>query len=312
MIVTVTPNTTLDLTLFVDGFQKDRTMRAVDNVYSMGGKPTDASWILGELGVPSLALGFIAGAIGDKITSLLAARGVHTDFIPAGGESRINTVIVDVADRTMSTITTSTLLIQAAHLDALKQRFATALINASCVITGGTLPRDVPPTLYASLIAMANECRVPVIFDAAGENLAAGLAAQPAFVKPNRYELAALVGYDIHTLEDAYRAGRVLVERYHTTPIITLDAEGALAVLPDRALYLPPLKVEVVSAAGAGDAMLAGIAASLLRQQPIEDGLRLGVAAATAVLLMPGTADCRREDVERFLPQVTLVPYAPP
>jgi len=36
---------------------------------------------------------------------------------------------------------------------------------------------------------------------------------------------------------------------------------------------------------------------------------RLGVAAAAAVCLLPGTADCRREDIERLLPQVTLRPF---
>ena len=77
----------------------------------------------------------------------------------------------------------------------------------------------------------------------------------------------------------------------------------------DRAYRIPPLPVEVVSAAGAGDGMLAGIAASIYRGEPIEEGLRLGTACASAVCLMPGTADCRREDVERFLPEVRLSSY---
>jgi fructose-1-phosphate kinase PfkB-like protein len=51
------------------------------------------------------------------------------------------------------------------------------------------------------------------------------------------------------------------------------------------------------------------MAASFEHGQPLEEGLRLGVAAATAVLLQPGTADCRRADVEAFLPQVQLLPY---
>jgi fructose-1-phosphate kinase PfkB-like protein len=82
-----------------------------------------------------------------------------------------------------------------------------------------------------------------------------------------------------------------------------------LAVLPDRAYRIPPLKVDVVSAAGAGDAVLAGITASVFRHQPIEEGLRLGFAAATAVLMQPGTADCRRVDVEAFMPQIELIPH---
>ena len=41
----------------------------------------------------------------------------------------------------------------------------------------------------------------------------------------------------------------------------------------------------------------------------IEEGLRLGVAAATAVCLQPGTAAYDVADMERFLPQVELIPY---
>ena len=52
--------------------------------------------------------------------------------------------------------------------------------------------------------------------------------------------------------------------------------------------------------------MLAGIAASIERGQPIEEGLRLGIAAAAAVCMMPGTADCRPEDVARLKNEVQL------
>ena len=34
------------------------------------------------------------------------------------------------------------------------------------------------------------------------------------------------------------------------------------------------------------------------------------MAAASAVCLMPGTADCHRADVDAFLPQIELIPYA--
>jgi 6-phosphofructokinase 2 len=64
--------------------------------------------------------------------------------------------------------------------------------------------------------------------------------------------------------------------------------------------------VQVVSSAGAGDAVLAGLAAAIARGGTLEDGLRLGAAAAAAVCLLPATADCRREDIERLLPQVKL------
>ena len=309
MIVTVTPNTTIDLTVFIPELVPDTTIRATRTVQSMGGKPTDASWILGEMGIPSLALGFSGGATGDKVAALLRARGATTDFTTADGDTRTNVIIIDEANKTHTTITTTTMSIAPAHLDALRIRYTAALDEASVVVLGGTLPKGVEPSFYTEFIGLARARGVPVVFDAAEPNLSAGLAAGPSYIKPNEHELGQLVGRKIDTLADAYAAGREVIARYGVQPIITLGSDGALAVLHDRAIFAPPLDVPVMSPAGAGDAVLAGIAASIHLGQPVEEGLRLGVAAATAVVMMPGTADCRREDVERFLPQVRLVAY---
>lgn len=309
MIVTVTANTTIDYTVFVPQFEMNRTMRAVNQVYSMGGKPTDASWILGENGITSLALGFAAGNTGERVKAMLHARGVQTDFIEVGGETRINVVIISENDGGHATITTSTLDINERHINELRGKLLAALPEASCVVIGGTLPKLMQPAFYPEFIALARRRDVPVIFDADEPNLSAGLEARPTYIKPNRDELSRLTGQPVNTVDEAYRAGRALYEQYGTCPIITLGGDGGLAVLPDRAYRIPPIPVEVVSPAGAGDAVLAGLALALERGLPIEEGLRFGFAAATAVCLMPGTADCRREDVERFLPQVELLPY---
>ena len=313
MIVSVTANTTLDNTVVIPYFEKNRTIRARETVHSLGGKPTDASWILGEMGIPSLALGFAAGAVGKKIESMLQARGVTTDFIWVGGESRINTVIIcdDESDKWATTITTLTLEVNAEHVEALRRQYAAALDGATCVVIGGTLPVGMQPSFYTEFIGLAKARGIPVIFDAAEPNLSAGLAAHPDYVKPNQDELADFLGRPVSTLQAAYEAGRGIQAQYGTSPIITLGKDGALAVLPDRAYFIPPLKVAVVSASGAGDGVLAGLAAALSRKQPIEEGLRLAFAAATAVCLQLGTADSRRADIERFVPQIELIPYRP-
>lgn len=312
MIVTVTANTTIDHNIFVPSMPmlaSNRTIRATRSGYSMGGKPTDASWILGELGVTSLALGFCAGEMGERVKKMLHDRNVVTDFVQVGGDTRVNVVITNEDGSGSVTITTSSLIVENDHVTALQDRFLSALVRAKVVILGGTLPMGLRPEFYIDLITLAKRAGATVIFDAAEPNLSAGLSAQPDFIKPNTDELSALVGSPVHTVEEAYVAGRKIVEEYGTCPIITMGPAGGLAVLKDRAYYIPPLDINVVSAAGAGDAVLAGLAASLNRDESIEEGLRLGFAAAAAVCLMEGTADCRRADVMRLHPDVTLQPY---
>src|SRR5262249_9202999 len=126
-----------------------------------------------------------------------------------------------------------------------------------------------------------------------------------------RHELGQLMGRTIESVETAYRCGLEIHQRYGVWPIITLDREGGVAILLEGVYRILPLTVEVVNAAGAGDAVLAGLASGLDGAQPLVEGLRLGFAAAAAVVTMPGTAECHRADVEHFLPQIEIIPYLP-
>lgn len=309
MIVSLTPNTTIDLTVFVERLQTNTTIRATQTVYSLGGKPTDAAWILGRMGVGSLALGLAAGAIGEKVRALLEDFGVRTDFVSAEGETRINTVIIDESSGEHTTITSASMLVRPSHLEALRERYIKALEQATVVITGGSLPPGMKPDFYFEAIELARERGVPVIFDASEPNLSAGLAARPDFIKPNEHELSALAGRKLQTAAELYEAGREILERSGTQVVITMGKDGALAVLRERSYRIPPIRIVVSSPAGAGDAVLAGLAHAIHHEQPLEEGLRLGVAAATAVCLQPGTAAYDLADMQRFLPQVELIPY---
>ncbi len=116
-----------------------------------------------------------------------------------------------------------------------------------------------------------------------------------------------LTGSKIENVVDAFRAARDIQAEYRIMVVATLGESGAIAVLHDKTYFIPPLPVEqVVNRAGAGDAILAGLAAALSQRQPIETGLRTGFASAAAVLLTPATGDCRLEDIRRFEPLVRL------
>jgi 1-phosphofructokinase len=309
MIVTVAPNTAIDHIFFIPRFESSRTIRATGSTQSVGSKPSNVSWILSELGITSLALGFAADMTGKKLEALLVERGISVDFTWVEGETRRNIVIVPDDGSAQTTITASTLFVTPGQQAALIDTYTRALDQATCVVMGGTVPEGVAPPFYADLIRLARARNIPVLFDASEPLLSAGLAAQPTYVKPNRHELEAFAGRPLPTIEEVYQAGCDLQARFGVSPIISLDAEGALALLPDRAYRIPPLTVEVVNAAGAGDAVVAGMAAMLDQGKPVDEALRLGFACATAVLLRPGTAECTRADIEHFLPQIELLPY---
>jgi 1-phosphofructokinase family hexose kinase len=309
MIVTVTLNPAVDRTYFIKDFVWNRTIRASQSVLGMGGKATDASWVLGELGYANLALGFAAGDTGRLMEKMLRQRGCKTDFVRVEGDTRTNIVIAGSEGRGQSTLTEPGLQIESRYMEKFRKKFSASLQKASCVLIGGSLPPGLDTSIYTGLVKQARLAGLPVVFDASGLGLKAGMEGRPTIAKPNIDEIAELYGRPVTTIEEAYKAGRELQDKYGAALVITLGSEGALAVLPGRAYRIPVLKIPVTSTAGAGDAVLAGLAAALSQGKPIEDGLRLGFAAAAAVCLMPATADCRKADVERLLPQIELAPY---
>jgi 1-phosphofructokinase family hexose kinase len=310
MIVTVNPNTCIDRTLVVPEFVLNKTIRASQFAMGMGGKAADAAWILGAYGVPSLVLGFAAGAAGRQMEQMLQERGASTDFTWVDGETRVHTIIVMEDGSGQSTFAVPTLIVQPEHIRNLEERFTQALDVATCVVVGGTLPPGVPWELYTRLVGQARARGIPVALDASGPCFLAGLKGGPNFIKPNWTELEEAVGSKLSSLADVYNAGKELQKKYGCSLAITLGGEGALVILPDRAFTVPIVPVQVVSTAGAGDGVLAGIAAGLSAGWPAEEGIRLGIAMAGAVCMQLATADCRKEDIEKLLPQVKLIPYS--
>ena len=52
--------------------------------------------------------------------------------------------------------------------------------------------------------------------------------------------------------------------------------------------YVPPVRTEVIDPTGGGDALTAAVLFGLLNQMPIDDAVRLGVAAESLTLAYRG------------------------
>ena len=310
MILTVTPNSAVDWTVFLPQFRWEKTQRADKAVWGIGVKPAGTAWILGELGVDITAMGFAAGTYGEKMIELLECKNVDTDFIWVGGETRLNVHVVDRDTGRQTLLTVDTLEITESHVERFMKRFHKKLSQVKALITGCSLPECLDPDFFQEIITAAKQRGIPVALDSSSPHLAHALTAGPDVIKSNCAELSGVVGQNITTIEDAYQGARAILNQYGTQVVVTLAAEGALAVLKEASYRIPAPRIEVIeNTAGSGDGILAGIAYALSKHLPLEDGIRLGIAAAGAVIMTPAAADCRKDDIERLLPTVELIPY---
>jgi 1-phosphofructokinase family hexose kinase len=170
----------------------------------------------------------------------------------------------------------------------------------------GSLPAGVPPDFYARLIEIAHTANVPVYLDSSGEPLSLGIAARPYLVKPNAHEFAELAGgaHSPHTLA---RDAAELSERHGTIVVISLGAEGVLVAEGRRTFAVHPPRIEVKSAVGSGDCLLAGIVYGLTHGFTLAEAARYGVAAGTANALSVGPGMFDLADFRRILAQVEIM-----
>ena len=82
--------------------------------------------------------------------------------------------------------------------------------------------------------------------------------------------------------------------------VVSLGSQGALLVTATVSQRFSAVPVRGVSGVGAGDALVAAIAAGLSRGWSLTESVRLGIAGGAAMLMTPGTVPCNRADVERL------------
>ncbi len=305
MILTVTPNAALDRLIFVDEFRPGTRMRCEKVIHSVGGKGLDASVALRTFEVDTVGLSFVAGSTGQQLVRLLEGYGIQPDMVWVEGETRTVHVVIETRRYRHSHLITGTLPITEEAAAAMLERYQNHLAEAAWVIAAGTLAPGWPLSFYHRLTELAHAANVPILIDSSGPALVNAIPAKPAILKMNRTEFAETFNVPAKTRADLERYGQALREREKLLALVITCGEEGILGLTATGSYLAVSPVQpAVNAAGAGDTASAMLAWRLSVGDSWLEALRWAAAASAASVLTEGTADSRREDVERILPQV--------
>ena len=140
------------------------------------------------------------------------------------------------------------------------------------------------------IIRAAREAGARVIVDPKGGDHIRYRGAD--LVKPNRRELAHATGMPVATDDEIIAASRSLIERCGFKAVLaSLGAEGSVLISADGTADIQRAEVrEVFDVSGAGDTVVAAVAAALAVGVGLTDAARLGNVAAGIVVGKIGTA----------------------
>ncbi len=160
----------------------------------------------------------------------------------------------------------------------------------------GVLTDDV----IARTIAAASEAGVPVIVDPKGVDFARYAGA--TLLTPNRRELADATRMDTASDDEAETACRALMDSCAVSAVIATRGSQGMTVAGDGApVHLPALAREVFDVSGAGDTVVATLAAGLGAGMALVDAAQLANVAAGIVVGKVGTAVVRRDELSDSL-----------
>ncbi|TLS46351.1 1-phosphofructokinase [Streptomyces montanus] len=285
MILTVTPNPSLDRTYEVPSLDRGEVIRATGERMDPGGKGVNVSRAVTAAGQRTVAVLPLGGAPGALVADLLDAQGIEVAPVPVAGATRSNIALAE-ADGVLTKINAPGPELTAAEEELLLETVRTQSRDASWIACCGSLPRGLAPSWYAELVARTHSAGARIALDTSGPALLAALRERPDVVKPNAEELAEAVGRPLVTIGDAVKAAEELREQGAGAVLASLGADGQLLV-EATGVWFGSARVDTVrSNVGAGDSSLAGF---LIAGGSGPEALASAVAHGAAAVQLPGS-----------------------
>lgn len=294
MVYTVTLNPALDYYMRVNELKEDVQIADKTDI-RFGGKGINVSYVLRQLGVDSVALGFVGGYSGDKLKSLLENEKIMTDFINIDGETRINVKLSGVSSLIINAKGPSiTLRNEQELLKALNK-----IQPNDYLVLAGSIPSSMGELAYERMINNIDK-NVNLVVDTTGNALKSVLKYKPFLIKPNIYEIEELLKRKLKTNKEIIQGAMELQSLGARNVIVSLGRGGMLLVDENANHYNEPIiEGEVKNTNGCGDSTVAGFIAGYIRKNDYRYALHLASACANATAFSNSLAT--RVEIEMLL-----------
>lgn len=178
MIYTVTLNPSLDKTLFFPRLVLGELNRARRVRLDVGGKGFNVSRALLALGVPSVAMGFVAGVTGQYLRQGLVGLGIEADLVEVkgtctsgAGETRANLTVVDESTGQITKLNEAGPSVTNSDIERLLDRIRGRAQPGDLWVLSGHTPPGAPDDIYARIIRLVQQSGGRALLDGSGPSL---------------------------------------------------------------------------------------------------------------------------------------------
>ena len=300
MIYTVTFNPAVDYIVHTKELTAGAVNRSDGEEIYFGGKGINVSLVLAQLGVKSIALGFVAGFTGEAIEKGIAKAGIEADFVHLdNGFSRINVKIKSEKETELNG--------QGPDIDgkALDELFAKLdrLTKGDTLVLAGSIPASLPADIYERILEKLSGRNIRVVVDATKDLLLNVLKYKPFLIKPNIFELGEIFDTEMKTTEDIVKYAGKLQEMGAVNVLVSMAGDGAVLLDEYGKTHICGVcKGKVKNSVGAGDSMVAGFIAGC-EKGDYEYALKLGTASGGATAFSDGLAE--KKTIDELIKQLS-------
>jgi len=281
VITTLTVNPSIDRTISVDRLRIGSSVLATATTVEPAGKGVNVSRALALNGLHTTAIFPLGDVDRGGFGSLAETMNVRP--VRVAGELRTNVTIVE-ADGCITRVKEVGPQISSEDVECLLATTVDAALSSNWVVASGSLPPGTSLSIYRDLATRLEGTGARLAVDTSGDALEATVGSPVALLKPNRKELAELVGAPIETLGDVVDAAIALQLRAAEVVIVSLGSDGAVLADKDGVRFGSTAVEAVGNTVGSGDAMLAGfIAGKSLDEDPFVCSLAWAGAAVRSL-----------------------------
>ena len=289
--VAVVGSINVDLTAFVSPPPRPgETVVGEGFSMALGGKGANQAVAAARAGAPTTMIGAVGDdPLADLARSGLAEAGVDiAPVLTVDGPTGIAHIRVDTA-----TAQNDIVLLGNANGRLTPDGVEHALRGVRDRVSVVLMQLETPVAVLLRVAALGPELGLSLILDPAPapavplpEEIWAGVR----LTKPNEHEASTITGVPVGDAESAATAGRWFLDRGVGAALVTLGERGAVLVEADRVTDLPAYRVAAVDTTAAGDAFSGALGAALSQEQPLDEAVRRGMAAAALAVTVRGAS----------------------